>query len=363
MNRCLLSLSVLCLLASGCSVNTTNNALGSFEYTKKGEGKDLVIPKGLKTPKKNQKFKIDPVTTQGPIGKALDIRSPSLVLPVAASSRLEQDSSKAMIWFDQVFDDVELYPFILKALEDQLKSDDVDLVTIDENEKRFQSTWYLKETESSDWFFTEISEIESVKFNYSFEVKPHGRSVAVEVEVAGFMRTDESGSTKEMGPIDKQRAEMNMLNSMIEQVDYNYRIHQHENRLLRSNQQLVNIDENKKAEPSFIVEMELEPLWANMPSFFEKHGFKVSDLNEPKKTYFVDFIKPENSIWAKLWDKEVPIIELEDGKYSFILREHGDDDLQTSVTIYQADGTALSAETLESISAVLSPGLSFKSIY
>lgn len=363
MSRRFLYLSLLSTAITGCSVSPTNGALGSFDYTEVEEGKALVIPSHLAKPKQGTKFQIAPVNTDGPVGKKMDVRSPSLVLPIAASSRLEPSASDAIIWFDQVLDDKELYAFILEALKEQLLVDDVELITLDEQAKKFQSTWFHKETEDGFWYFSEVSEVESVKFNYTFEVKPHGRSVSVKVEVAGFMKTDEQGSTDKIGAIDKQRAEMNMLNNIIAQVDYKYRIYQHENRLMRANQKLVTIGENSKSEPSYIVEMELDPLWANMPNFFDNYGFKVTDLNEPKKIYYVDFVQPSNSIWASLWGDEVPVLELEDAAYQVKLKERGDDGEQTEVTIYDADGQPLPAATLELIFPVIEPGLSFRNVY
>lgn len=362
MNRCLLSFSLLSLVISGCSVSPSNGALGGFEYAKKTEGKPLVIPNNLIEPKQNKRFDIQKVTTAGPIGKEMDVRSPSLVLPIASSSRLEKGSSVATIWFDQVLDDKELYPFLVESLREQLKNDEIELVTLDEDKKLYQSTWYHKETEEG-FYFTEVSEIESVKFNYAFEVKPHGRSVGVTVSVAGFMKTDSSGGSDKIGPIDQQRAEMNMLNNIIAHVDYRYRISLHENRLMRSNQKLVKIGENKNGEPAYIVEMELESLWANMPNFFDNYGFKVTDLNEPKKTYFVDFVQPESSLWDSIWGDEVPVIEIEDAKYQFILKEHDEEGEQTSVTIVNENGEALPLSVLEKSFPVIEPGLSFRSIY
>ena len=273
------------------------------------------------------------------------------------------DSALAVIWFDQVLDDKELYPFLLASLKDQLANDEVTLVALDEEQYVFQSTWYHKEKEEGLWFFSEVSEIESVKFNYAFEVKPHGRSVGITVSVAGFMKTDKSGGTDKIGPIDQQRAEMNMLNNLIAHVDYRYRINQHENRLLRSNQKLVKMGENNKGEAAYIVEMELEPLWANMPNFFDNYGFKVTDLNEPKKTYFVDFIQPDNSIWASIWGDEVPVIEIEDAEYQFRLKEHGEDGQQTSVSIYNGEGEPIPLETLQKVFPVIEPGLSFRNVF
>ena len=90
----------------------------------------------------------------------------------------------------------------------------------------------------------------------------------------------------------------------------------------------------KAAENAFAVEMSLDNLWDNMPIFFEKHGFTITDLNENDKIYYVDFVKPSMSIWDSIWGDDRPVIEIEDAKYQFVLAPIDDDNLRTSVTIY-----------------------------
>ena len=168
----------------------------------------------------------------------------------------------------------------------------VELEVVDAEQKIFESDWFHSETESGFWLFKSVEMAESMRFRYQIERKPHGRSVALKVQVVDYMKTNQSGATKEMDVIDKQRAEMAMLNEIIAQVDYKYRLAQRENRLMRANQQLVSIGENSVGEAAYLVEMELDALWANMPIFFEDYGFTIADLNESKKIYYVDFVRP-----------------------------------------------------------------------
>ena len=156
---------------------------------------------------------------------------------------------------------------------------------------------------------------------------------------------------------------MSMLNEIVAQLDYNYRLHQQENRLLRANQKLVTLGENSNAEAAYIVEMALDNLWDNMPIFFEKQGFTITDLDESDKKYFVDYIQPDSSLWDSIWGEEQSIIDLADDKYQFVLAPLDDKNQKTSVTIYQADGKPLAKETLERLFSVMELALSFKNIY
>lgn len=360
MSRKLFYFSLLSITISACSGTNSKQASGSFEYENKQEAKVITVPEGLDKPKIHQDYYIsNDINHNGPIGKAVDIRAPSLVLPVAASSRVEINSADAKVWFDQVLDDQDLQLFIYQAVENQLTSDGVKIYSVDTDKKTYESDWYHNETESG-WLFKDIEKSESMRFQYTFETKPHGRSVALTVKIIEYMKTDSAGGSKSMDLIDKERAEMSMLNEIIAQVDYEYRLKQRDNRIMRANQKLVSIGENLQSEPAYLVEMELDSLWSNMPLFFDDFGFSITDLNESKKIYYVDFVKPNNSLWDRIWNDDVPSLDIENAKYQFVLTEIED---KTSVTIYDKNGNALSNETLNKLMPVIEPGLSFRNTF
>jgi outer membrane protein assembly factor BamC len=153
---------------------------------------------------------------------------------------------------------------------------------------------------------------------------------------------------------------MNMLNEVIGQVDYQYRLKQQENRLMRANQKFVSLGENSVGEAAYIIEIAVDLLWSNLPLFFEDHGFKITDLNESTKTYYVDYQQPEFSLWDRIWGDTLPIVELPNGKYQFKLAGEAE---KSSVTLYDAQGTALSTQDLEKIFNVMESGLSFKDAF
>ncbi len=373
MNRHLFCFSVLSLTLSACSSVDNKRAQGDFDYAKKQESKAFIVPENLDKPAIQQEFLIsNKINHQGPVGNRMDIRAPSLVLPLAASSRVVTESGDAIIWFDKVLEDKDLLVFIKNSLNSQLMSDDVSYNSVssatpsDENLKGttevYESQWYHNEVETG-WLFTDIELSTSMRFRYEFNLKPHGRSVSLKVSLIDYMKTNNDGGTKNIDPIDKQRAEMAMLNEIVGQVDYDYRLQQRENRLMRANQKLVTIGENKESEAAYVVEMALDKLWDNMPIFFEKHGFTITDLNETNKIYYVDFTKPETSIWDSIWGDEQPVIEVNDAKYQFVLAPLDDKNQTTSVSIYNTNGDPLTLEALERIFPVIEAGLSFRNLY
>jgi len=368
MNRRFFYFTLLSLSISACSSVSKKHASGGFEYAEKQESKPFVVPKNLDDAKEHKKFMVNnKINHNGPVGKNMDIRAPSLVLPLAASSRVVVESEDAIIWFDKVIEDESLLTFIEQSVKDEIMSADVDYKKVQSQEKptnsnvkvsAYESDWFNKQIESG-WLFTEIESITSLRFRYELMTKPHGRSVSLKVSLIDFMKTDKEGGSKTIGSIDKHRAEIAMLNGVVAQVDYNYRLLQQENRLLRADQKLVTLGKNKQSDPAYIVEMSLDNLWDNMPIFFEKYGFDINDLNESKKIYYVDFTKPESSLWESIWGDEAPVIEIEEAEYQFSLKKMGDKNEQTVITIHNAKGKPLSLEVIQRIFPVIKVGLSF----
>ncbi len=382
-------LSLLALSLTACGSVNNKQAQGSFDYQHKPEANDLVIPANLKKPKQSNDFFItNKINHQGPVGEDMDIRAPSLVMPVAASSRVVDESGIAIIWFDKVLEDKDLLEFIEGVVKKQLAEDQITYTYIEEDKevtlsKVIEGATSLKETSikregiktaiiESDWYhdevdvgwiFTDIQFSKSLRFRYQLLAKPHGRSVSLRVSLVDFIQTDETGGSKTMDPIDKQRAEKAMLNELIAAVDYNYRVQQRENRLTRANQKLVTLGMNVEEEQAYVIEMGLDELWGNMPLFFEKHGFTITDLNEDKKIYYVDFVKPDTSVWDSIWGDDVPVIDVSDSHYQFVLAPLDEVNQKTSVTIYNSDGEPLPLESLQRIFPIIEKGLSFRDVF
>jgi len=358
MNRRIFIFSLLSLSISACSsVDNAKHATGDFEYGKMTENKKLVIPKGVEEPKFANDYVIpQDINHNGPVGEKIDIRAPSLVLPIASGARVELNSTKAKIWFDKVLENKELDKFIVSTLKNKLETDGVDIKAVDSKDHLFESGWYHKSKETGFWLWTDQTVVESMRFQYQIETKTHGRSVALSVKLVDFEAKD---GTKTMDIIDKQRAEVSMLNAVVGHVDYMYRKNQRENRLMRATQKIVTIGQSPSGDPAYIVGLEKDYLWSNLPSFFEKYGFIIDDLNETSNIYYVTFTQPDNSLWDTLWGDGAPVIELPNAKYQFKLN---DVDNKTALVLTDEKGKALSSDMLDKIFSVMEPGLSFRNL-
>ncbi len=357
MNRKYFYLSLLSLSIAACSNVSNKQANGGFEYTKNDDVSPIAIPESLVKPKQNQKFLIPLVETEGPIGEDMDIRAPSLVLPISASTRVEGHDGEAKVWFDQTLNDKDLLELIRGVVKQKVKQDKVELQSTNADNTVFDSAWYTSEKETGLWMFKEVEETEQVRYRYSLGSKPHGRSVSVEVDVIEYLKKDSTGTTTEINAIDKQRAEMNQLNQIIGEVDFKYREFNRDTILKKIKDKVLTIGMNSNNDETYIVAMDTDLLWSNLPQFFVEYGFTVTDLDESKKLFFVDFVKPGTGFWENIWGDDKPQLDLPDGKYRFDLNNMGED--KTSLILLDESGTPLPLETIEKLLPVMEKGLSF----
>lgn len=358
MQRRTLCFSLLALSLSGCSqLATKNQADGGFDYLKSSEAKPLEVPADLDNPKYTDDYVVsENINQQGPVGEKVDIRAPALVIPVASGSRIELGSKSAKLWFDQVDDSRDLQMQLVKAIEDYLKAEDVSFRVVDMANKTWESDWFSNER-TSGWLWTDLEELESMRFRYQIERKPHGRSVALTVTLVDYMKTDTKKSTREVGLIDKQRAEVTMVNAIGAQMDYQYRLNNRENQLLKANQEIVVVGESSNGEPAYVIDMPIKAVWENLPIFFDRYNFQVTDLNESKNIYFVKYLPVDVSLWDSLWGDDIGTISLPEGDYEYRLTET--DDGRTALVIVDDQGNNLDAETVNELFEEMGPALTF----
>lgn len=359
MNRQLLYVSLLSATIVACSSNDKRTADGGFEYMKVDEGKPLMMPEGLKAPKQESTYFVTKdINLNGPTGDNMDIRAPSLVLPIATSTRLEPKTNEAVVWFDQEIDDVKLSDFIQQTIKQMLEENNAELIVVDADNHIYESTWIRKESEEGGFFRSKIDS-KSEKYRFTLDVKPHGRSLLLKVELIDYEASVLKGK---LTPIDEHRAEVAMVNNVIGHVDYEYRLKQREHRLMIANQKLLSTGQNLKGEPTYFVELQRDLLWQNLPNFFNDYGFTVNDLNETKRIYYVTFEKPEIGLWDSIWGSDTPIVDIENAKYQFRLYE-SDSPTKTALTIYNEAGEPVPLSVLEKIFPVVEPGLSFRNVF
>ncbi|KGJ88716.1 outer membrane protein assembly factor BamC [Thalassotalea sp. ND16A] len=359
MDRRIIYFSLLTLSLTACSgVETRKQAKGNFDYVNIQANEELKVPSDLTAPPKHDKYSIPDVKgNDNPVGKKVDIRAPALVLPLASGSRIDEFDKSAEIWYDKVDDNRDLREQVIKAISDYLASESVEFSSSDADNNVWESDWFHVEKESGHLFWKSVDLTESWRFRYSLVTKPHGRSIGLNVELIDYMFTSGKGSTKKIDPIEQQRVEMGMINAVTSQLDYHYRLNNKEDRIARANMQIVTLGQSVKEEPAYIIDYPIDELWSYLPGFFEKYNFVVTDLNEEKYFYEVEYTRTEPSLWDSIWGDDVPVILLESGSYQFHLQTTGE---KTSLVIKDAQQQIITKELLDKNFEVLEPALSFR---
>ncbi|TKB44360.1 outer membrane protein assembly factor BamC [Thalassotalea mangrovi] len=353
MNRRTLYLSLLALTVSACStVETRKQAKGEFDYVNQEVPDALVVPAHLNNPERPSEYEVPPLQgTAGPVGEELDIRAPALVLALASGSRIDEFDQTAQIWFDKIDDDSDLYAVVVGAIENYLQEEGVELTSKQGTE--LKSDWFHQQTTSGFWLWEDVSTSESWRFKYSLVTKPHGRSIGLNVDLIDYKSADGSS---QIDPIEQQRVEMAMINAVSAQLDYEYRLNLRDQRLAKANRKVVAMGSDEQGQSAYLVDYPRQEFWDMLPQFFEKYNFSVTDLNESKYVYMVNYERNDPSLWEGIWGDAVDVIDLDDGSYEFHLVAK---DKKTLLKIYNDQKQLLSETELESNFDIMSSALSF----
>lgn len=359
MERRIFYFSLLTLSLAACSnVETRKQANGNFDYVNATPESEFTVPENLDKPEDKPDFVIPELqNSEGAIGQKVDVRAPALVLPLAAGSRVDEFDKSAAVWFDKVDDDRDLRETVIKAITDYLSTEEVGFVTADAANNTWESEWFHVEEESGYLFWKNIDLTESWRFKYTLVTKPHGRSVGLNVELVEYMHTSDEGSKTKIDQIEKQRVEMGMINAITAQLDYQYRLYSREDRLARASMEIVTLGQSEAGKPAYIIDYPVDELWTYLPGFFDSYNFKITDLNEDKFIYEVEYTRIDPSLWDQIWGDELPVVEFEDGTYEFRLTKLGE---QTALEIYNDEGEVLSDQILIQNFEILEPALSFR---
>ena len=156
------------------------------------------------------------------VGKSLMVRSPALVLPLVTGSHVEEGKSSATIWFDQVDDSQPLSRAIWNSLLSFLDEQGIGVDSFSPEEKVLVTDWMVitKEVEGPWYSFTDEESEIGRRFEFSLDVKPHGRSAALTVELKDYMQTLGNDVVAEVSSMEERREEVEVLNQVVGHYEY-----------------------------------------------------------------------------------------------------------------------------------------------
>lgn len=325
-----LALAVIAL--AGCSSTSERRAPdGGFAYTKVADQPPLTIPAGLHAPKGDGKYVIPPAADKGPVGKAMDIRAPRLVLTVVDGSRIAEDEAGSKVEIDAREGEDNVVTVINQRLDEWLKARNIPVASHNGN------------TIETDWFVPNdmegmIKNADDFPVKRRFEIRvdapQHARTAEVYVTSKGAERVagDDNDATIGSG----ERASVAVLNDWLGFYASRDTAHAKEIALAKFRPIAVTLGKNSSDLTALVLGADFERAWSRVPMVLEHMGFEIKDIDKSLGTYFVSYKgDPDSSFWSGIFGGDDKELSIKHGKYQIQLGEMGDN---TSMTITNDDG-------------------------
>lgn len=292
---------------TGCSV-FTNDAHHERNYR---ANKPVQVPAHLSAPYQDPTYKMDEAQYDTKVASDDLLRAPAQVLTIAQGSWVEEGDKSTRIHFDKNEGIVDLEAYIWRAIDDTLAEYDVSALSKQGN--ALKTDWYSVVKPVEVWFWEEEKEVSRQRFTFNVEPQEHKRTVAVSVTLDEFKAAD-----KPLTPLLQQRLEVAALNAFVERFDFNYRKLVNE---LNKKRGIVSLEMgfDDKGNAAFVTEQKTDAIFERFPTFLERVGFKIDEVEAGRNLIFATYQAPDNSIWDSIWGDEVNQLPLEPGQYQLLI--------------------------------------------
>lgn len=205
----------IALLSSCSSSNSLKQAEFDFEYLQLQEADDLLLPEGVEPLFAQHEYTIPELGDLAPkqyLGSLVDIRSPSLVLPITAGSRVEQRGDKVILWMDVPTGAHNMQATLWTVIEDYLASEQIEIEQFSEAESQLDTQWHVLHSEVD----SDVYNLRQ-RYRYNIVLKPHGKTLGLSASLLEHeVQAVEAGAwNKEISAVDKQRYSVQALNKLI----------------------------------------------------------------------------------------------------------------------------------------------------
>ena len=137
--------------------------------------------------------------------------------------------------------------------------------------KELDSPWY-------SWTSTE-SQI-GRRFEFNLDVKPHGRSAALSVDLKDYMETVGDDVKDEITSLQERREEVDVLNQVVGHYEYQVQLEE-TRRIARIRQGLeTEMGFNDDGDAAYVVSSQYDVVWPRTLLVLRKLGFDVKDLDK-----------------------------------------------------------------------------------
>lgn len=328
-------------------------ANGSYDYLDESTNQRVSIPSDLDTPAFNDEYDIPPLgkhASQELVGDKLTVISPALVLPLVSGSHIEEGLKEATVWFDQIDDSQALDTTIWNSLINFLEEQGIGVVSFDKAAQRLVTDWMIIETTEDDsWYsWTKTERSVGKRFEFSLEMKPHGRTAALKAELKDYLETVGNDVIAEIDAELERRNEIEVLNKVISHYSDQIRVADVKRirQIRRGFPMEMGFD--KDGEAAYVVDGEYDVVWPRLLLVLRKLGFNVKDLDKSNGLLFVNYGGTEAGWWDSLWSSSDGELPLEHDNYRVQVNPVGE---KTSVTLLDNENKAFDVKRVTELYA------------
>lgn len=329
------SLAVAVVLSlGGCSV-FTNDAHHERNY----RANDVVaVPAHLNKPAQDPKYAMDVAQYGVAEGNEL-VRSPAQVLTLAEGSWVNEGDKLARVFLDKSEGIDNLPAFIRQTIDDLLTEKNV--AATNKTDTTIDTDWYSVLAPVDVWWWEEEREVSRQRFQFVLETQEHKRTSSVTAKLLDYKSEE-----VELTPLLQQRLETYALNAFVEQFDFNYRKLVNE---LNKQKGIISLSMgfDDKGNAALVTEQNIDSVFDRFPTFLERVGFSIDEIDQDRKLIFATYTPPEQSVWDTLWSDNVNQLPLEEGQYQMLVSNTADKG--TAITWLDQQGETLEPGTLNDL--------------
>lgn len=350
------------IVLTGCSsFSEQHQASGNIDYLKEKSHKEIIIPDGFTPLKANDEFDIPNVgenVNKNLIGKKLDIRAPSLIMPVAPNTLTSGNNKKTQVVFESFLSQAKLRQDLWQKLSTFVEEKTYGVAATLEGESL--STRSIKSDEYFQLLFgLDDDSLLSQQYKFDIDVDKQGHRAIITVDLIDHQ---EKNKPVELNRFAKRRYETRMLNLFLSQINA-----KHNQVLLDTYVEArkgikLELSFNNEQNTVYKVHAPFEVVWEKLAVVLPRLGLNIYDRDKSVNTYFTHFDDSHGGFWSNLFsfgrgDESINLDD--DKKYQIQLNESGNISL---LTILDGEGELIPAEKMNEMLNSFSKAMAKKEI-
>lgn len=340
-SSCLVCVSAALISCAG----KPKQADDSFEYLKAKPAKSIQVPAELDKIDVDSPFDIDlEAELAGNLGKNISIFPPRLIAPIVTASHIDEIDPRTSIWFEQTEHIDNLHQAIWNAVKGYLAKSEVKIEKFDEVNQVLESGWFVQQREFGWWLWSGKFDLERQKYRFKLEMKPHGRSGKLTVEL--IKREPLLEIYPDYDVADNQGLATEKLNAVAGHFEYRLRLDAENRRTQYVKGVTSNLGQAENGDPAIIIDASYEHSWIRVLEALDHYELILTDINKLQGRIYARVKSDNSGFWSGLFGSESESFGLKKGDYVIELLRNGE---QTHLIFNDITLDSLDKKQLEKI--------------